>query len=254
VSVGRELTEHDRRLLVALADGELSGRRRAKAEALVRELPEGKRILERQRGVRRALAEGPTPMADVTVAIVAPASVRRRSPWLVRLAAPAVALAGVIAVALLVFRADQPAVVTQAADLAKRPATLAAPASDGTLLRAQVDGVRFPDWSARFGWHENGARTDTLDGRSTRTVFYEHMGHRIAYTIIPGRPPATPAGARVVERDGLQIALLHDPSHGGHDIAVFQRDGRTCVISGHVERVSTLIRLAAWKGDGAVRT
>jgi hypothetical protein len=172
----------------------------------------------------------------------------------VRLAAPAVALAAVMAAMLLVFRSDEPPVITRAAELAKRPATLAAPASDGTVLRAQVEGVRFPDWTAQFGWRETGARNDTLDGRATHTVFYEHMGHRIAYTIIPGRPPATPAGARVVERDGLRIALLRDASHGGHDIAVFRRGGRTCVIAGHVERVSTLIRLAAWKGDGAVRT
>ena len=39
-----------------------------------------------------------------------------------------------------------------------------------------------------FGWKETGSRRDTLDGRATRTVFYEHMGHRIAYTILPGAP------------------------------------------------------------------
>jgi hypothetical protein len=56
-----------------------------------------------------------------------------------------------------------------------------------------------------------------------------------------------------VRRDGLEIALSHDAGHGGHDIAVFERDGRTCVLAGHVMRVSTLVELAAWTGGGAVR-
>ena len=57
-----------------------------------------------------------------------------------------------------------------------------------------------------------------------------------------------------MRRDGLEIALSHDPAHGGHDIAVFERGARTCVIAGHVERVETLVKLAAWTGGGAVRS
>ena len=71
------------------------------------------------------------------------------------------------------------------------------------------------------------------------------MGHRIAYTIVPGAPLDPPAGARIVRRGGLEIALLHD---AGRDIAIFERDGRTCILAGHVERASTLVRLAAWTG------
>ena len=80
------------------------------------------------------------------------------------------------------------------------------------------------------------------------------MGHRIAYTILPGAPVDPPEGSRIVRRDGLEIALSHDPAHGGHDIAVFERGGRTCVIAGHVERVETLVKLAAWTGGGSVRS
>jgi len=36
-------------------------------------------------------------------------------------------------------------------------------------------------------------------------------------------------------------------------LAVVQRGSRTCVLAGHVERVSTLVALAAWTGGGAVR-
>ena len=75
------------------------------------------------------------------------------------------------------------------------------------------------------------------------TVFYEHMGHRLAYTILPGLAES-PAGARVVRRNGVEIALYRD---GEHDVAVFERDGRTCVLAGHVLRESTLVKLAAWE-------
>ena len=122
------------------------------------------------------------------------------------------------------------------------------------MLRADVDGVRFPDWGPEFGWHETGMRSDEIDGRHTTTVFYEHTGHRLAYTIVSGPPLPRPAGARVVQRDGLEIAVYRDPRHGGHDVAVFERGGRTCVIAGHVLELSTLLKLAAWKGDGSIRS
>jgi hypothetical protein len=216
------MTDRDRILLVALADGTLRGRRRARAEALVRALPDGPELLERQRRVRSVLLvpEPPRPR-------------RSRAPRVV----PAVAALLLLAMLVPQFR-DRP-VVAQAADLSQRPAT--APAD----LSAGVDGLAFPDWGREFGWNEIGSRRDTLGGRVTKTVFYEHKGHRLAYTILPG-PPERPTGeARIVRRNGVEIAISHDPRHGGHDVAVFERDGRTCVIAGHVERVSTLIELAA---------
>ena len=75
------------------------------------------------------------------------------------------------------------------------------------------------------------------------------MGHRIAYTIVSGRPLPVPDDARVVRRHGMEIAVYHDPGHGGHDVAVFRRGGRTCVLAGHVLRQSTLIELAAWNSS-----
>jgi hypothetical protein len=168
--------------------------------------------------------------------------------------APAAALAGVVAallLALVVVPGGDRSVVAQAAALAEQPATEPAPASAGPVLRAAVDGVAFPDWSREFGWEEVGSRRDVLDGRATTTVFYEHMGHRLAYTILPGPPSRPSKDAEIVRRNGLEIAISHDAGHGGHDIAVFERDGRTCVLAGHVERVSTLLDLAAWTGGRA---
>jgi hypothetical protein len=50
------------------------------------------------------------------------------------------------------------------------------------------------------------------------------------------------------------MSVYRDPRHGGHDVAVFERNGRTCVIAGHVIHRSTLLKLAAWKGGGHVRS
>ena len=201
-----QLTDRDRALLVGLADGTLRGRRLARAEARLREIPDGARLLERQGRVRRALRDGPGPVTAVTphTATPPPAALgagrgagRRARGDLRRDGAR--------------HRAGQQPVAAQAAALAREPATAPAPASTGAVLRADVDGVRFPDWDATFGWRETGSRRDTLDGRATETVFYEHMGHRIAYTILPGAPVDPPEGSRIVRRDGLEIALSHDP-------------------------------------------
>ena len=140
------------------------------------------------------------------------------------------------------------------ADIAQLPATDRAPAASGTRLDAEVDGVVFPDWEPEFGWRATGMRRDEVEGRPATTVFYEHTGHRLAYTIVSGPALPRPAGARTVERDGLQMSVYRDPSHGGHDVAVFERDGRTCVVAGHVMRRSTLLKLAAWTGGGDVRS
>ena len=70
----------------------------------------------------------------------------------------------------------------------------------------------------------------------------------------PARRSRHRPNARVVRRDGLEMAVYRDPRHGGHDVAVFERGGRTCVVAGHVLEVSTLLKLAAWRGGGSVRS
>jgi hypothetical protein len=236
------LRRRDQALLVQLADRTLTGPALARAEARLRAIPDGDRLVARQRRVARALGGGMQR---------APAREPAR-------AMPRLAFAGALAAVLVLLWAVVPgggrSATDQAADLAKLPATQPAPAESGSVLRAEVDGVRFPEWGREFGWHETGLRRDDIDGRRTATVFYEHMGHRLAYTIISGPPLPRPARAQVVERDGLEISVYRDPGHGGHDVAVFERGGRTCVVAGHVLRLDTLLKLAAWKGDGSIRS
>ena len=97
-------------------------------------------------------------------------------------------------------------------------------------------------------------RRDEIEGRRSTTVFYEHEGHRLGYTIVSGPALPRPDGARIIERDGLRMSVYRDPAHGGHEVAVFERDGRTCVVAGHVMKRSTLLELAAWTGGGDVRS
>jgi hypothetical protein len=122
---------------------------------------------------------------------------------------------------------------------------------DPELLAADVRGVPFPDWERKFGWHAFGQRSDNLDGRSTRTVFYTHEGHKIGYTIVSGSPLQVPGDPDVRRVNGVEVELIRD--YHGHDIAVFERQGMTCVLSGHVIHRSTLVELATWQGDGRVR-
>jgi hypothetical protein len=239
------LRRREQALLVRLADGALAGAAREAAEARLRAIPDGDRLLERQRRVARALAAG----AELPPLHPAPTPVRHRAPQL----AAAGALLAVLAL-LLLSPPGGDSTVERAAAMSQLPATQPAPEASDDTLRAEVQGVRFPNWGAEFGWREAGMRRDELDGRPTTTVYYEHMGHRLAYTIVSGPALPPPADARVIRRDGLEIALYRDPRHGGHDVAVFERGGRTCVVAGHVLELSTLLELAAWRGDGSIRS
>ena len=245
------LSDRDRALFAGLADGTLSGRRLARAQKHLRSVPDGAAQLERQRRVARALRGGPVaPPSLNAVPAVRPRMPRFRghAPLLAILAAAAASAGLVVAV----LPRDGPPAPADAAELAQLEPERPPPATSGALLRADVQGVVFPDWSER-GWHEVGARSDRLGDRPTRTVYYEHMGHRIAYTIVSGPALAPPSGARRVRRDGIDVALYRDPRHGGHDVAVFERGGHTCVLAGHVLHTSTLVELATWSADGAVR-
>ena len=194
---GHPLSKREQALLVQLADGTLTGPARARAEARLSRIPDGERLLERQRRVARALG------ADRKPSVV-------REPRALRLVA-----AGALATALVLMWVLAPGgdrtTTERAADMAQLPATRPAPAASGAVLRAEVDGVRFPDWGPEFGWHETGLRRDTIDGRRTATVYYEHMGHRLAYTIVSGPALPRPANAHVVRRDGLAISLVSGP-------------------------------------------
>jgi hypothetical protein len=243
--MNERLGKRDHVALIQLADGTLTGAALRRAQARAREIADAERLVERQRRVARALGAGAElpPLHPAT---------RERRPVL-----PAVAVATVtaaIALLLLLAPGGGGPTVERAAGISQLPATDRPPAASGPLLRADGDGVPFPDWGPAFGWHATGMRDDDVGGRRMTTVFYEHEGHRIAYTIVSGPALPRPPDARTVERDGLRMSVYRDPRHGGHDVVVFEREGRTCVIAGHVIRQSTLLELAAWKGAGDVRS
>ena len=163
----------------------------------------------------------------------------------------AVAAAVVLALTVFVDLGNAPT-VGDAAGPSALAATAPAPVQDArrpTLLRASFAGVTYPDWKRRFGWRATGSRTDSIDGRATRTVFYQHTHHRIGYTVVSGEPLARPSGAERLVVDGVEMYRYRD---GRKTVVTFKRNGRTCVLAGYVHFASTLPKLASWKGEGAV--
>jgi hypothetical protein len=248
------LSRRDERLLVGLADGTLTGRRRRRAEERARSIPGAERLIARQQRVARALRAGLDEAPAPAAVSVRPAPEPRAPLRHAAAGALAAVLAACVAVAALVAPGADPPSPERVAVLSMLPATEPRPPQTGTALEAEVDGVRFPNWEPDFGWRTTGMRRDRLGDRDTATVYYEHHGHRLAYTIVAGPALGLPDGARIVERDGLRIALYRDPRHGGHDVAVFERDGHTCVVAGHVLEVETIVELSAWRGGGQVRS
>jgi hypothetical protein len=249
------MTEHalgdrDRALLVALADGRLRGRRRAAAEQRLARLPDRDELLQRQRSIAARLRGGPAPPPALELALPpAPSSTRWPRPA-VRLGLAAAGAAAAVAAALAIVLPSGGGLNTSDfADVGLLPATQPAPkplADRREELDAGFEGIAYPNWAHDFGWHATGARSGTVDGRATRTVYYQHMEHRIGYTIVSGKPLAPPPNAERFTRNGVQIALYRD-----RDVAVFVRNGHTCVLAApHLIHRSTLVRLASWKGDG----
>ena len=98
--------------------------------------------------------------------------------------------------------------MNETAALTRLAPTAGAPpesAGDPAQLALAVDGVAFPYWEGRLGWHSAGARTDHIGGRTVTTVFYANSaGQRIGYAIVAGTPAAQDQRRRrAVERDHL---------------------------------------------------
>ncbi|HMD52484.1 MAG TPA: hypothetical protein VKG62_07195 [Solirubrobacteraceae bacterium] len=166
--------------------------------------------------------------------------------------AVALALAAVVAVVLIALggaRSPSPPSLDAASALALRAPTLAAPSSapgNTGMLAASVDGVAFPDWGERFGWHPVGARSDRLAGREVTTVFYaDGSRRRIGYAIVAGTPPPPLGGGTETWQGSTAYRVLS--AHGTSAVA-WLRDGRLCIVSGRGVDAGTLLRLAAWDG------
>jgi hypothetical protein len=182
-----------------------------------------------------------------------PAAGRRPArPRLVLLTSFAVAAIAVVLAIVLPGGAATPTTV-QAATLARRPATLPAPAENavhGYLLRATAAGVAFPYWEDHFGWTAAGARSDTLSGRKVTTVFYRSpRGRRLAYSIVAGSPLSNPASARGLVKQGVR---LHVMRRQGRTIVTWLRSGHSCVLSAVRVSATELERLAGWRAHGAI--
>jgi hypothetical protein len=251
-----ELDEASRRRLAQLADGSLEEWKRAELEAQVAYSPTLRAAMERQRagaGALRGLDLQASPTLRGRIAAQGAASsrpARRRRLAIGGSLAGAVAAAALAAVLIVPSGGGNPTVV-EAERLAERPAArpVTVDSHNEKLLAANVEGVPFPNWKGEFGWRAAGARSDGLDGRTARTVFYEHRGRRVAYTIVSGQGIPAPGGSRPVSRNGVH---LHSLADGGRQAVTWWRDGRTCVLSSADVGGHELIKLASWKGDGAV--
>jgi anti-sigma factor RsiW len=240
--------------LTALADGTLRGRRRARLLAEVARSPELAERLEKQ---RRAVAALRTVEAGAPAwlrARVEPERRRRRTSFSRPLAGGLAAGAAFALILALVLPggAGGPSVV-EAAELGAQLSEAPAPGLDPAqpkLLDARAAGLAFPNWADEFGWRATGRRVDELDGRRAVTVFYEKGGRRIGYTILAGEPIEPPEAALRTVRDGT---TLHGLSADGRVVVTWLRGGSTCVLSGAGVDAATLLELAAWKGEGAVR-
>jgi anti-sigma factor RsiW len=250
------LDERTERELTQLADGTLGGADRGALETRIAASPELAAAFERQQWARGALrgldlaapaglrarieAEGERP---------APRVRRRRLSIAGGLAAAAAA--ALLAVLVLPSNSAGPS-VTAAARLSGQPATQASvPVDDSNpkLLAASHDGVPFPNLADQFGWKAAGSRSDELDGRDTKTVFYERGGRRIGYTIIAGKSISPPKDASGVNLNGV---ALHTTADGTRQIVTWMRGGKTCVLSGKGVSTRDLLALASWKGEGSV--
>jgi hypothetical protein len=240
--------------LARLADGTLRGRRRARLERLV---ANSTQLQARLNDQRRALAATRSlarlERAPLALHAQYGALVTRR-----RRRAPAGALglagaAGALAWTIAALGGGQAALtVAQAAAIAVRPATtiVAEPASDDhvALPGVQAEGMPFPYWEDRFGWHATGERTDRLAGRMLTTVFYRRGPERIAYTIVSGSALAPVAAAHTTTRGGTVLA---DTWSGGRPVVTWLRLGHTCVLSGGPGvSFRALTRLAGWRSHG----
>jgi anti-sigma factor RsiW len=240
------LSERELAELCALADGTLPEERRAAVEARVASSPELQALLERQRlslAATRTLADEPVP-ASLRAAVAA----RRERPksWLAPRLAAAGALAAVLAVVAAVALTGGPAgpSVAEAAALAARPPSAAAPApaDEPAKLAVDVDGVAFPDFLQAFGWRAVGLRHDQVDGRNATVVYYERDGRRIAYVIVAGSGLDRPSGAQAETRDGVEYQALRV---NGRPAVTWRRNGRTCILIGAASR-DELLALAGY--------
>ena len=239
--------------LAALADGSLSGERRAAVESRVAASPELQELLERQR--RAVLAAHALAEEEVPQSLQATVEARRRALGTrrgrSRRLVPRVAVAGAVAVTAAVVAAvvlsggPGAPTIAQAADFATQAPTGPAPppaGKAGTKLAVGVGSVPFPDFRRFAGWSAVGVRHGRIDGRQATEVVYRKGGRKLGYVIVAGAGLARPSAA--------QAAVIHHVEYqtlqlGGRLAVTWRRGGHTCVLLGQATR-RELIKLASW--------
>jgi len=260
-----ELPPEDEADLVAFVDERLDPEGKARVEARAARDPAYKAALLHQQVGRNAV----TAAAEATGAPLAlrtrveglgAARGRRtgekRSPVRTRLGGlrwPAAGLAaGAVAVALgaVVLIGGGPGIEDVAAAALRPPTAAIAPAPAGSkVLGERFADIRYPNFLGKFGWKAVGKRTDEIEGRATRTVFYEKGGRRIAYTIVSGAALENPDAA---SRATVEGTVLRSLQAKGLQVVTWRRRGHTCVLASKDVPLKELQTLAAWKGMGGV--
>lgn len=204
-------------------------------------MPEPDRLSPAEEADLAALADG----------CLDPARGRRWAGW--RAGIPAGLVVGVCAALVLVIALGGGGTTVDSvlAVASRPPATVAAiGVRPGPLLDEELEGVRFPNYAAKFGWQAVGVRRDDIAGRITRTVTYERAGRRIAYTIVTGDALRQPPDGRAARRDGVALLAF---ARDARTVVTWNRQAHTCVLSGVGVPEATLLELASWKGRGQVR-
>jgi hypothetical protein len=238
--------------LSALADGTLDPERAAAVRELIARSPELGERFERERRAVSALRATRSDFAPPRLRARIEAQRRyatrpRRRPVYGGAFAAAAAVVALALVLLLPGGTPGAPSVSQAAALAPLGPTIGAPAvaSTQTKLNKDVEDVYFPNW-ARRGWVASGQRSDRLSGRRAVTVYYDHAGTRLAYTILTAPALKWPgAHTRWVYGTKLQSFRLD-----GRVVVTWRRAGHTCVLSGSGVSAQALAQLAAWKMPG----
>jgi anti-sigma factor RsiW len=260
-----DLTAEDEADLAAFVDGRLEPERRARVEARAAKDPAYKAALLHQEVGRNAVvtaaeATGAPLALKTRVEEMGAARGRRqgaRGPSArTRLggirwpAAGVVVGAFAVVLAAIVIVGGGPGIEDVAAAAERSPRAAVAPVPPASkLLHEHVADVAFPNYAGKFGWKAVGTRTDEIEGRATRTVFYEKGGRRIAYTVVSGAALERPGEADEATREGT---VLWAYRAGGRDIVTWRRRGHTCVLSATDVPRGELLDLAGWKGKDAV--
>lgn len=102
--------------------------------------------------------------------------------------------------------------------------------------------------AAAEGWVPIGTRQDDLEGRETRTTYWQKAGSRVAYTTVSGGPVEIPQTGRQTGRRGL---LLRSFDEDGRTAVAWNEAGHTVVISGIRISRASLYNLAGGRAAGA---